>query len=140
VGRAGKRRKRPFSKSFWWILVSGLIIFSVAVRWWHLREGVPAREFEFQIEVLNGSGREGIAMKTAMQLRRAGVDVLVVGDAERFDFDESILVDRKGNAELMVRLSRITGCRNIIEQRQEQPLVDATLIVGRDRGRLKIGN
>jgi len=79
-------------------------------------------------------------MKTAMQLRRAGVDVLVVGDAERFDFDESILVDRKGNAELMARLSRITGCRNIIVQRQEQPLVDATLIVGRDRGRLKIGN
>ena len=122
------------------IAIFAVIILSIAVRWWDFRDGIPVKESPYQIEVLNGSGEAGIAMRTAMELRKAGVDVLVVGDAEHYDFEESILVDRAGNPELMSRLARLTGCRRIIEQRQSRPLVDATFIIGRDMVGAKIGN
>ena len=64
--------------------------------------------------------------------------MLIVGDAERYDFDESVLVDRKGNPDLMRRLSRLLGCRRVLKQVQQKPLVDATLIIGKDRERLRI--
>lgn len=95
-------------------------------------ERFPKESKYFQMEVLNGTGRTGLAIKTAMELRKAGVDVLIVGDAEHYRFDESILVDRRGDPELMKRLSRLTGCRRIILQVQGEPLVDVTFVLGRD--------
>lgn len=91
-----------------------------------------------QIEVLNGTGEKGIAMKVAMQLRSAGVDVLIVGNAGRFDFSESLLVDRRGNRELVGKLARFLGCRRVLQQIKSNSLVDATLILGWDNEKLRI--
>ncbi len=93
------------------------------------------RDVQFQLEVLNGTGETGLAMKTAMELRKMGIDVLIVGDAEQYDFKESLLIDRKGNPGLMKSLVRLLGCRRVLKQVQERPLVDATLIIGEDSGR-----
>jgi hypothetical protein len=95
-------------------------------------------DVHLQIEVLNGTGESGLAMQTAAGLRRMGIDVLIVGDANSFDFEQSLLIDRKGNSEPVRRLSRLIGCRHVLQQVQEHPLVDATLIVGEDSGDLKI--
>jgi hypothetical protein len=67
-----------------------------------------------------------------------GIDVLIVGDAERYDFAESILIDRRGNPALMKKLSRFLGCRRVLKQVQTRPLVDATLIIGNDVRKLRI--
>jgi len=129
----GKRKKRSRA-----ILVAALIVclaaFSLAVRWLGLgarfaREGGTA----FQIEVLNGTKEAGVAMEAAKELRRRGVDVLIVDNAERFDFKESILVDRVGNPRLMRKLAKMLGCRVVLEQIPPAPLVDASYIVGYDR-------
>jgi hypothetical protein len=140
MSKRRKRKKRASPKAIWLTAAFTVIIFSIVVRWWDFREGIPIQESTFQIEVLNGSGEAGIAMRTAMELRKAGIDVLVIGDAEHYNFEESILVDRTGNPELMTRLARLTGCRKIVEQRQGRPLVDATFIVGRDMIGVKIGD
>ena len=118
--------------------IIAIIAFSLVVRWSGIRADFALEGDSFQIEVLNGTGETGLAMETAMRLREMGIDVLLVGDAETYDFDESVLVDRKGNPDLMRRLSRILGCRRILKQVQQKPLVDATLIIGRDRERLRI--
>jgi hypothetical protein len=109
-----------------------LIAFSLFMRWSGVVADYRFGGEPFQIEVLNGTGETGLAMETAMKLRTMGIDVLIVGDAQRYDFDESILIDRKGNPDLMKRLSRSIGCRRVLKQIQSKPLVDATLIVGRD--------
>jgi hypothetical protein len=135
----GRRKRRPRAIVFV-ALLAGLIGFSLAVRWLGLgarfaRDEGPA----FQIEVLNGTRETGIAMDVAKELRRRGIDVLIVDNAERLDFGESVLVDRKGNPRLMRKLAKMLGCRLIVEQIDPSPLVDATYIVGRDRIRESAG-
>ena len=129
----GKRRKRSRVV----IVIAGflcLLAFSLSVRWLGLgprlahEKGAP-----FQIEVLNGTGEARVAMEIAKELRRCGIDVLIVDNAERSDFKESILIDRKGNARLMKKLGKLLGCREILEQTRSTPLVDATYIIGYDR-------
>ncbi|UCF06728.1 MAG: LytR C-terminal domain-containing protein [bacterium] len=115
------------------------ILFSLYVRYFLGERERTLSDVHLQIEVLNGTGESGLAMQTAAGLRRMGIDVLIVGDAESFDFEHSLLIDRKGNPALVRKLSRLIGCPRVLQQIQERPLVDATLIVGEDSGDLKIG-
>jgi hypothetical protein len=129
----GRRKRRPRALIVV-ALLAGLIGFSLAVRWF----GLGARfarggEAPFQIEVLNGTREPGIAMDVAKELRHRGIDVLIVDNAERFDFGESVLLDRKGNPRLMRALAKTVGCRTVLEQLRPGALVDATYIVGYDR-------
>jgi len=129
----GKRRKRPRAMLLV-ALIACLVGFSLAVRWLGLGARFASRdEAPFQIEVLNGTKEAGIAMEAAKELRRIHVDVLIIDNAERVDFKESVLVDRKGNPKLMRRLAKMLGCRIILEQLSPAPLVDASYIVGYDR-------
>jgi hypothetical protein len=139
VKRAKRRGVIPNRSGVIAVSVLGLIAFSLIVRWAAVeyRSGVDGENV--RLEVLNGTGESGLAMKTAMQLREMGIDVLIVGDAERYDFTESVLVDRRGNADLMKRLARLIGCRRVLQQVQPDPLVDATLIIGKDANRLSLG-
>jgi hypothetical protein len=131
----GRRKRRPRAMIVV-ALLAGLIGFSLAVRWLGLGERFArGEEPAFQIEILNGTRETGIAMDVAKELRRRGIDVLIVDNAERLDFAESILVDRRGNPRLMRRLAKILGCRMILEQIDPAPLVDASFIVGCDRVR-----
>ncbi|MDD4858051.1 MAG: LytR C-terminal domain-containing protein [Candidatus Krumholzibacteria bacterium] len=127
-----KRKKRSRA-----IIVAALFVavaaFSLAVRWLGLGTRFVSEEEPFQIEVLNGTKEGGAAMEAAKHLRRRQIDVLVVDNAERFDFRESVLVDRKGNPRLMRRLAKMLDCRVIVEQVSPAALVDASYIVGYDR-------
>ena len=138
--RRSKRRKTVSRTALAMVITISVIAFSLAVRWWGVgpavhRNGGP---FKAELELLNGSGEDGLAMKTRIALIRMGIDVLRVGDAEHYNFEESLLIDRKGNPKLMKELSRRTGCRRVILQVQEHPLFDATFVIGHDRKNLKI--
>ncbi len=128
----GKRKRGGIPAGVWAAVVCLVIALSVAVRWSGIGRRLKGEEPQIQVEVLNGTGESGLAMRTAVELRKAGIDVLIVGDAEHFRFERSIIVDRRGDRDLVSRLSRLTGCKRVVEQRQERPLVDATLVIGRD--------
>ncbi len=115
-----------------------LMAFSIAVRWSGIGRNLSVPEDPFQIEVLNGTGEQGVAREVTMKLRKMGIDVLIEGNARHFDYRESVLVDRKGNPELMKKLSRRLGVSSVVTQIQERPRVDATLIIGWDRERLRL--
>ncbi len=91
----------------------------------------------FRIEVLNGVGKQGLANKAADGLRKMGIDVFKVGNAERV-YAQSILLARNTNPQIAM-LGKLLNCPNIIEQLQEQPLIDATLILGEDYKTLNLG-
>ncbi len=122
----------------WAFALCLVITLSIAVRWSGLKRRSRSDLPTIQIEVLNGTGESGLAMRTAVELRKAGVDVLIVGDAEHFHFERSIIVDRRGDRDIVSRLSMLTGCRNVIEQKQERPLVDATFVIGGDMSDLSV--
>ena len=115
------------------LAAAAIVIFSVAMRWFGAEKAFPREEASFQIEVLNGTGEPRIGMAVATELRRRGIDVITVDNAERGDFKESILVDRRGAPRLMKTLARLVRCRVIVEQTRDHPYVDATYVIGADR-------
>ncbi len=135
---AKKRKSRVSPLEVAYIVVIVVIAFSVSTRWVSRGHDNLYSDKPFSMEVLNGSGEKGAASRVAVALRKMGIDVLIVGNADRFDYNSSVLIDRRGNPELMRRLSRMIGVDNVIQQKVEKPLVDATLIVGEDVRDLRI--
>ena len=122
------------------VMITALVLMalSITVRWSGIGRNLSIPDVPFQIQVLNGTGEQGVAREVTMQLRKMGIDVLIEGNAGRFDYRETILVDRKGNPELMKKLSKRLGVSRVIIQIQDKPRVDATLVVGWDRERLRL--
>jgi hypothetical protein len=137
---AAKKKKK---RSFPWtaaLIAAALILMgaSIAVRWSDIGKNLAVPEDPFQVEVLNGTGEPGVARKVTMKLRKMGIDVLIEGNAGRFDYRETVLVDRKGNPDLMNKLQKTLNIGTVVIQVQEKPRVDATLIIGWDRERLRL--
>jgi hypothetical protein len=92
---------------------------------------------QFRIEVLNGTGRQGLAHAVKRSLHRRGIDVIDARNAPSFDYDETVLIARKPNADVE-RLGEILGCSNVVVQLKEGMLADATLILGADYRNLNL--
>jgi len=93
-------------------------------------------EIPVRVAVLNGCGREGFAALCARKLRSEGFDVVngLGENADSFDFDASVVVDRKGNTVKARYCAEKLGIREIIEQRPDNPYVieDVVVVFGRD--------
>jgi hypothetical protein len=113
------------------VLCAASVTFSFFVRMGKEEPGV------FTIEVLNGTGRPGLAHEAKRGLLNRGIDVIAVGNADHFDYAESVLIARKPNANVGM-LGEIIGCRNVIVQIREDSLADATLILGADYRNLNL--
>jgi hypothetical protein len=109
------------------VLCAASVTFSFFVR--HRTDN--GRDGVFTIEVLNGTGKAGLANEAKKGLLRRGIDVIAVANAERFDYPESVLISRKRNADVGM-LGEILGCKNVIVQIREDSIEDASLILGAD--------
>jgi hypothetical protein len=120
--------------------LGGVVFFTVvALTFASVAYGILARRGgeiyggrALQIEVLNGSGDPGVARRFAEKLLRVGVDVMAVGNADRFDYEETILLSRRGRLDELRELGRRIGCPNVVQQVNEDLFVDGTLVLGRD--------
>jgi hypothetical protein len=95
------------------------------------------RHGTFTIEVLNGTGKAGLAHEAKRGLLNRGIDVIAVKNAEHFDYPESVLISRKEGADVGL-LGEILGCKNVIVQIREDSIEDATLILGADYRELNL--
>ncbi len=97
--------------------------------------GDGARSHEIvQLDVRNGCGASGIAVRVADWLRDEGADVLESGDWVRFDVAQTFVVDRIGDpgpAREVLRLLELDPERVRVDVRPDYYL-DATLVVGCD--------
>lgn len=135
-----RRKKRRYSEEALLILAGSMLtVCALSVMYGFLIRKSMANIAlsEFRIEILNGTGQKGIGQQVAGSARNSGIDVLHVGNADSFSYEESILIARREVKNLKT-LARALGCRNVVEQFQEESLVDATLIVGADYRSLKL--
>jgi len=88
-----------------------------------------------RIELLNGSGRSGLAGELASYLRDGGFDVLEVSNADRTDYKNSLVVNRSTAPEPGKIVAEYLGTRHVIQQIGAQEMIDVTVIVGRDARR-----
>mgnify|MGYP003979750617 CR=1 FL=1 len=97
---------------------------------------------DIRIAVLNGCGREGLATLFAASLRDSGFDVVNgQGDnADSFDFDQSVVIDRKGNKKNAGAVADELGIDGVVDQFSVNPYIieDIVVILGRDWDTLKL--
>jgi anionic cell wall polymer biosynthesis LytR-Cps2A-Psr (LCP) family protein len=108
------------------------------------KEGADT-ERVFTVEILNGTTLNGLAGRTAELLRGFGYDVISIGNADRNDYETTLIIDRSGSADVVKTFGDIIRCENIlfespVQDNPEQEMnlqnfeyrSDFTLIIGRD--------
>jgi len=90
-----------------------------------------------KVAVLNGCGRSGLAAMFAEKLRAEGFDVVngFGENADSFDFDVSVVIDRKGGCrDKAETVARALGIEHVIEQRSDDAYMieEVAVILGRD--------
>lgn len=84
------------------------------------------------VEVLNGTGRRGVANLVAERLRRDGFDVVKIGNAPEHTFARTIVAQRRDAPAIAAQVAVSLGVDQPSLFHNENLLVDATVFVGRD--------
>lgn len=146
----GYRRRSRHATSRWIVaaVFAGVAILVVSVIVGRLGGGSgesagaagddPVRpEERVRVEVLNGAGDPGAAERAAGWLRAKGFDVVYFGNAEDFDHQETVVVDRSGEREGADRVARTLGLDSATVDPRPDLFLEATVILGSDwRSRL----
>jgi anionic cell wall polymer biosynthesis LytR-Cps2A-Psr (LCP) family protein len=99
----------------------------------------------FTVEILNGTSVTGLAGRTAELFRGFGYDIVSIGNADRNDYENTIIIDRSGYQNVVRAFADIIRCNNIrfdspeladaeidLDIRIFEHRPDITLILGRD--------
>ena len=101
-------------------------------------DGVSSRVYVLEIQ--NGTTIQGLARNTAILFQNASYDVLSPVNANRNDYDETVIIDRIGNREVAKLVGEFIHCTNIRDpladeedgDSQTEAGVDFTIILGKD--------
>ena len=102
------------------------------------RAGVAPGEI-IQIDVLNGSGVQGVASNCTSYLRARGFDVVEMRNYKTSDVNESLVIDRAGNTANAEKVAYALGIKrkNIVQQLNQDYYVDVSVVLGKDFSSLK---
>jgi hypothetical protein len=84
-----------------------------------------------RVEVLNASGRSGLARQATDRLRDAGFDVVYLGNAPKPE-SLSVALDRVGKLELAQAAANTLGISRSETRRDTTRLVEVSVILGKD--------
>jgi hypothetical protein len=85
-----------------------------------------------RVEVLNGSGVFRAGQHAAEQLRERGFDVVDIRNADRSDYQETLVLDRVGVPRFAKSVAKGLGVGSTTQQKNEDLLLEVTVILGRD--------
>lgn len=95
--------------------------------------GVPSRpKGRVRVEVLNASGVPGLAAKGRTMLRDRGFDVVYVGNANGFEPDTSLVLDRVGRMEFARSVADELAIPRVFPRPDSNVYVDVTVVLGKD--------
>jgi len=86
------------------------------------------------ISILNGTNQEGLATETSNRLTAAGLSVTGVGNADRFDYPQTIIYNYTGQDATARYIAQILGVPEtaIVTAEPTTPLYDIQVILGSD--------
>ncbi len=91
------------------------------------------------IEVLNGSGVVGAGASAAEMLKKKGYEVKSVGNAPKFDYDSSEVINHKGSDEGAQQIALLLNSQIVKQEQDKAAPADVTVIVGKDFAALASG-
>ena len=93
-----------------------------------------------RVQVWNGSGEGGVGARVASHLREGGFHVIEVGNADRMDYFASLVVARREDVRPAETVAAYLGGPPIVRQASGADAADVTVVIGRDRSRLRLGD
>lgn len=141
--KKGRRKRLAGGQELLGAALAGILIVcavSVALGVMNRMARAPVDEVAetMRLEVLNGTGHAGLGKIVARELMKRKVDVLLVGNADGFDYTQTVLIARKRKPQVE-SLAEELGCKRFVEQLKDDAVVDATLIIGADYRKLTLG-
>jgi hypothetical protein len=98
----------------------------------------PSPKGRVQVEVLNGTRRQGAARTATRMLRRHGLDVVFLGNADSLA-DSTRVIARRGNPDRARYVAAALGAGKVVVETDTFRRVDVTVILGDDfRPRLEL--
>lgn len=99
--------------------------------------GIPQGENDMiKVEVLNGSGISGLAVKAGNILKDKGFDVIDTGNADSTQYSETIVYDRKGQGDIAIKVAEALDIKGYKVDLDEKAKADVTVILGKDKSNL----
>ena len=92
----------------------------------------PLARARIRVEVRNGSGMAGAAERVTELLRRRGFDVVDFGNADRFDHERTVVLDRIGRPEYAREVAAAFQGLPIESAPDSSLYLDVTVRIGRD--------
>lgn len=105
-------------------------IADLLMQWWGVKVG--AEDTSVRVIIYNGVGTPGVAGEAAQQLIASGMRVVDTKNADRFDYDTTLVVVQSGNTEQGEQVKVSLGVGEIVDQPSEQDVADVVVIIGRD--------
>lgn len=105
-------------------------IADLLLQWWDVRLG--AGDAAVRVIVYNGVGVPGIAGRAAQQLITGGMRVVDTKNADRFDYESTLIVVQDGDLTQGEQVKSVIGVGEIIDQPSEQDVADVIVIIGHD--------
>jgi len=108
-------------------------------------------EHSLTVEVLNGTETNGLAGKTAEMLRSFGYDIISIGNADRSNYEKTVIIQRSDDDSMVKSFADVIRCDNIRKEimpkesaaagQSVEYKADITLLIGRNfNGRYVTGN
>ncbi len=91
-------------------------------------EKLPA----IKITLFNGCGFEGVANDVSASLADKNVDIIQCENADKFIYDQTIIVVKNGDQSDLQRLMKITGIKNVVYAESENYPSPFIIIIGKD--------
>lgn len=92
----------------------------------------PASWSRIRVQVLNGAGVAGLAARATDLLREGGFDVVEVGNADSFDYEETRVVALTDGGQGARAVAGWLGVVEVEVERDSTRFADVTVILGRD--------
>ncbi|MHB1324551.1 MAG: LytR C-terminal domain-containing protein [Coriobacteriia bacterium] len=105
-------------------------IADLLFQWWDVRLG--AEDTAVRVVIYNGAGTPGIAGTAARQLIAAGMRVVDTKNADRFDYDTTLIVVQDGNTEQGEQVRAALGTGEVVDKPSDQDVADVIVIIGSD--------
>ena len=91
----------------------------------------------YNIEVLNGTLKQGLAQRAATTFGGAGYKVVQVGNADRADYEHTVIINHIGSSAVAESLGDFIMCYNVIDEDislngDDVAEVDFSIILGKD--------
>ncbi len=102
----------------------------------HTADKIVENKYPVRVEVLNGTNIVGLASRTAALYSQEGFDVVNIGNADRADYEKSIIINlHSDNLDDVQRVAKLIDVENIILQPLpggEQAEAEVRIVLGKN--------